>query len=324
MPPPIAIGTSGDPQNPPAGSASVPQNPAAIPAQISGRQPSTSGTLAGTPAIAIRTEGTTASAASAGSPNSGGPLLRPTSGAAASTDGAALADRAQAARATLATTTPGRVGPTANLAIPQPAGPGDRNSPTIGHGLFGSGSAPAPAAVTGGSPFPLAAPTPGAGGSPQLQGAASLAGLSQPPLGGQPPAIPATATALAASVVAMSQSGQSTTVLRLDPPSLGALSIHIALTGNATVNVVFVPSVPQTAQLIHGALPDLHHAMASAGLNLGEAQVGGGAGGSPNGQAGHQTGERTSFAQTAILSRTASEAEPAPVKDGLRGARAVA
>jgi flagellar hook-length control protein FliK len=239
----------------------------------------------------------------------------------AGTNDAGLANRIQVVQATAARTPVG-AGAAINLAVPQPAEPGDGKSPTIGHGLFDSGSAPA--AVTGASPVPLGALTGGVGGSPQSPGPSSAAGLSPSPFAGQTPAVPATATALAASVMAMSQSGQSTAVLRLDPPGLGSLSIHIALTANATVNVVFVPSVPQTAQLIHSALPDLHHAMASAGLSLGETQVGGGAGGNPNGQARNQTGDGSRFAQTTMLSRATSGADPALAKDALRGARAVA
>lgn len=254
------------------------------------------------------------------------PIPHPAAGETAGLDVTALGNRPQATQATtmtpIAARTPMGTGPALNLAVPQLAVKAEDNAPAIGHGLFASGSAPA--AVIATSPAPFAVVAAGSGGIPQPLGPSSVAGMSQPPFPGQAPIVPATATALAASVVAMSQNGQSTSVLRLDPPGLGALSIHIALTANATVNVVFVPSVVQTAQLIHSALPDLHHAMAAAGLSLGEAQVGGGTGGNPNAPGHNRTGDESRAAQTTILSRIASEADRAIAKDALRGARAVA
>jgi hypothetical protein len=63
----------------------------------------------------------------------------------------------------------------------------------------------------------------------------------------------------------MYRNGQSSLVLRLDPPGLGALSVHVALGSNADVNVLFVPTVAQTAHLIHGGLGDLRQSLAASG-----------------------------------------------------------
>ena len=50
-----------------------------------------------------------------------------------------------------------------------------------------------------------------------------------PPLGRRTPArFPPPPSALAAAVTAMQQTGQNSTVLRLDPAGLGSLSVHVA------------------------------------------------------------------------------------------------
>ncbi|HTQ71071.1 MAG TPA: flagellar hook-length control protein FliK [Acidocella sp.] len=81
--------------------------------------------------------------------------------------------------------------------------------------------------------------------------------------------------ALAATVTALHQSGQAGTVLRLDPPGLGHLSVQVGLGAQGQVNVLFVPSTADAAQAIHASLPGLGSAMAQSGLTLGQAQVGG-------------------------------------------------
>jgi flagellar hook-length control protein FliK len=87
--------------------------------------------------------------------------------------------------------------------------------------------------------------------------------------------VAASPSALAAAIVAMQRSGNNTATLRLDPPGLGELAVHISLSQSAQVNVQLIPSVPQTAQLLNANLMDLRHAMTAAGLTLGQAQVGG-------------------------------------------------
>ena len=98
--------------------------------------------------------------------------------------------------------------------------------------------------------------------------------------------IAASPSELAATIVAMQRAGNTTTTLRLDPPGLGELAVHISLSQSNQVNVQLIPSVPQTAQLLNANLMDLRHAMTAAGLTLGQTQVGGnGAGGNaPQGQ----------------------------------------
>ncbi|MBU6448830.1 MAG: flagellar hook-length control protein FliK [Rhodospirillales bacterium] len=81
--------------------------------------------------------------------------------------------------------------------------------------------------------------------------------------------------ALAATVTALHQSGQAGTVLRLDPPGLGHLSVEIRLGTQGQVNVLFVPSTADAAQAIQANLPGLGAAMAQSGLTLGQAQLGG-------------------------------------------------
>ena len=81
--------------------------------------------------------------------------------------------------------------------------------------------------------------------------------------------------ALAATVTALHQSGQASTVFRLDPPGLGQLSVLVGIGTQGQVNVLFVPSTADAAQAIHASLPGLGGAMAQSGLTLGQAQVGG-------------------------------------------------
>jgi flagellar hook-length control protein FliK len=86
----------------------------------------------------------------------------------------------------------------------------------------------------------------------------------------------------------MHQNGQNSALLRLDPPGLGTLSIHVALgrdaAGAAQVNLLFVPSAAPTAQLLTSNMDGLRQAMAGAGLTLGQTQVGGGGQGNNSGQ----------------------------------------
>ena len=89
-----------------------------------------------------------------------------------------------------------------------------------------------------------------------------------------PMLVPATGAGLASAITAMHQAGESSAVLRLSPPGLGSLSVHVAIGQNALVNVTFISAVPQTVQILHNNLDDLRQAMAASGLNLGQADVG--------------------------------------------------
>ena len=128
------------------------------------------------------------------------------------------------------------------------------------------------------------------------------------------------AAALAATVTALHQAGQSGAVLRLDPPGLGTLSVHVGLSGLGQVNVLFVPSTAQGAQALQAGLPGLSTAMAQSGLVLGQAQVGGqfgqnagqGGGQSPNGQ-----GRAAFAAPDAPVAATTATAATAASTNGL-------
>jgi flagellar hook-length control protein FliK len=127
--------------------------------------------------------------------------------------------------------------------------------------------------------------------------------------------------ALAASIIAMCRQGQSSLILRLDPPGLGALSVHVALGSNADVNVLFLPTIAQTAQLIHSGLGDLRQAMAASGVTLGQAQIG-------NGTSGGAAGGGSAGRDPTARSDRAVKASPAPghIREESvdRGARAIA
>jgi len=100
----------------------------------------------------------------------------------------------------------------------------------------------------------------------------------------QPAAVTATAAlpvvqpstaGLAAAVTAMHQAGQSGAVLRLDPPGLGTLSVHVGLAQNGQVNVLFIPSTQDASTALQNNLSGLGAALAQSGITLGQAQVGG-------------------------------------------------
>jgi flagellar hook-length control protein FliK len=151
--------------------------------------------------------------------------------------------------------------------------------------------------------------------------------VGSPPTGVATPLghTPATPDAMAASIVAMYRSGQSSLVLRLDPPGLGTVSVHLALGGNADVNVLFVPAVAQTAHLLQTGLGDLRQAMAASGLTLGQAMIGGGGagGGSAGGGTSANQGRHSGTTVRTAMA-VAPTSETAPPETAARGARAIA
>jgi flagellar hook-length control protein FliK len=114
--------------------------------------------------------------------------------------------------------------------------------------------------------------------------------------------------ALAATVTAMQQGGQNTAILRLDPPDLGSLSIHVTLGQAGAVNVAFVPTTPQAAQILHVGLDSFRQSMAASGLTLGQAEVssGGGQGAGP-GHQGHQNNLTGDSQNSSVASTGSSE-----------------
>jgi len=149
-----------------------------------------------------------------------------------------------------------------------------------------------PANGTIGIPQTLTAATPAA--APNAAAPASQTSTASSPT-------PATPTALAAAITALHQTGQTTTILRLDPPGLGALSVHVGLGQSGQVNVLFVPSQPQTGQLLHAGIGELRQAMSASGLTLGQADI--------SGQSGSQNGGGQPNAQN-TPSMSGPQAEP--------------
>jgi flagellar hook-length control protein FliK len=136
--------------------------------------------------------------------------------------------------------------------------------------------------------------------------------------------VPATPDAMAASIVAMYRSGQSSLVLRLDPPGLGPVSVHVALGTNSDVNVLFVPAVAQTAHLLQAGLVDLRHAMAASGLTLGQAQIGGGAGGGAGGRTSDSNSQTPSKTASRLAATAAIPSQASLPETATRGVRAIA
>ena len=117
---------------------------------------------------------------------------------------------------------------------------------------------------------------------------------------------------LAATVTAMHHASQTTAVLQLDPPGLGNLSVHLALGQNGHVNVLFVPSTPQTAQLLNAGMDGLRQAMAATGLTLGQAGVSGGGAQNP-GQHGANNQRATTSTPSPVAAVTPAAATPSGV-----------
>jgi flagellar hook-length control protein FliK len=78
----------------------------------------------------------------------------------------------------------------------------------------------------------------------------------------------------------MVRDGGGSITVRLDPPDLGPLSIHVAVGQDSKVNVLLLAAVPQTAQAFSAGADDLRQAFAGAGIALGQLNVGGGGAGS--------------------------------------------
>ena len=94
--------------------------------------------------------------------------------------------------------------------------------------------------------------------------------------------------ALAATVTALHQAGQTSTIMRLDPPGLGHLSVQVGMTPQGQINVLFVPSSADAAQALQASLTHFNQAIIQSGLALGQSQVGGqfAQSGGQNGQPG--------------------------------------
>lgn len=148
------------------------------------------------------------------------------------------------------------------------------------------------------------------------------AGTTSPVATSTPTLPPETVTSLAASVVALSRGGRQSAELRLDPASLGAVSVHLAMMPGNAVSVTFSAAVPQTAQLLHNTLGDLSQAMASAGLGLAQAQVGGGPAGGFGGGSQSNTGGGQQAFRASPPAAPNNEAATTPLSAS--GARAIA
>ena len=281
----LAAGNAGTTGKPP--SASSPGAPVALPSA----------------ALALPVAAPATPAAAATTDRAGNPAVRPGGPARSAASAAAAPTPSPAGRITAVPSSPVTV-------TALPSGTPWVGPPTSAGGLL-TGS-PTTAVLSTASGYTA---TGGAGVSPTAPPAPVVTPLGY---------TPATPDAMAASIVAMYRSGQSSLVLRLDPPGLGAVSVHLALGGNAVVNVLFVPAVAQTAHLLQTGLGDLRQAMAASGLTLGQAQIGGGAsggagGGATGGNPGTQPGATSRMAVPA-----AAPSESAPPETAARGARAIA
>ena len=80
--------------------------------------------------------------------------------------------------------------------------------------------------------------------------------------------------------------------LVLNPPQLGRVEVSLSINANQT-NAVFVSANPAVRDALEAAMPRLREILADAGINLGQAQVGGDA--NSNGAANQSTNQRESW-----------------------------
>ena len=78
--------------------------------------------------------------------------------------------------------------------------------------------------------------------------------------------------ALSQQIVMFSRNGQQNAELRLHPEDLGAIQISLKL-DNDTAQLNMVSSHSHVRAALEAALPQLRHALAESGINLGESQV---------------------------------------------------
>lgn len=86
---------------------------------------------------------------------------------------------------------------------------------------------------------------------------------------------PAWDAALGQKVVWMAAGGQQSASLTLNPPDLGPLQVVLHVS-NSHANATFISAQPEVRQALEAAMPRLREMMSDAGIQLGQANVGGG------------------------------------------------
>jgi flagellar hook-length control protein FliK len=74
--------------------------------------------------------------------------------------------------------------------------------------------------------------------------------------------------AMAAAIVAKSVAGSKTFDIRLDPPELGRVDVHLAVDNDGKVQALVMADHPHTLDLLQRGSQDLERALKDAGLNL--------------------------------------------------------
>lgn len=168
--------------------------------------------------------------------------------------------------------------------------------------------APAPAVPAAAAHAPSVAVAAAGIAMPAASGMAAPVRETIAPVGRGAPVqanVAATPAALAAAITAMHRNGQPSAVLRLDPPDLGALSVHVAVGHDSRINVLFIPAAPQTAQILNQGLDGLRVALAASGFSLGQSDVAG------DGRGGGQSYQAATDRAGASAATAPPAAEPA-------------
>ena|SRR6185437_3202037 len=74
--------------------------------------------------------------------------------------------------------------------------------------------------------------------------------------------------AIAASIAAKATAGSKTFEIRLDPPELGHVDVHLTVDNDGRVQAMVMADRPHTLDLLQRGSHDLERALKDAGLNL--------------------------------------------------------
>lgn len=140
--------------------------------------------------------------------------------------------------------------------------------------------------------------------------------------------LPMNSESLANSLAAAVQSHRNELVagrpielqLRLDPPGLGMVRVHLRLTDDA-VSVRFIAGDEAVTRLLESQLPDLRQSLAERGLAFTQCNVTCGGGQQQAFDFQQQSADRTVFAPSRLVSRTWSSASPVQRSSIARGDR---
>ena len=127
--------------------------------------------------------------------------------------------------------------------------------------------------------------------------------------------------ALSQQLVSLSQLGNQSVALELNPPGLGPLKVSLSMS-DQQMQAVFVSAHQSVRSAIEAALPELRANLANSGISLGDTSVNSG---NPQQQPSYSQNQQSqagfkSYASSAQTQATSEQADSAPVQRNPRGA----